>query len=203
MGRDEKNELGWKSFGLNTPQTWKNSKNGKNGKNGKNEKNGKNGKNGNPGNTGEKKDTQQTNDTNNTSTNKQENKEISAFDVELRKLAAALQVEVRPLPTTQGEDIDHNERLRFVHQLEGEVQRKRALSSTSIVDVDDLTQNNLQSGLHFGKEDSKVDRCAVIMRMLHLEEMRIMQSSINSILETAQEYVANPKTDSSLGRVGR
>jgi len=32
--------------------------------------------------------------------------------------------------------------------------------------------------------------------------MRIIQNQINCVLEQAQSFVSNPKTDSSLGRVG-
>ena len=92
------------------------------------------------------------------------------------------------------EPLDYSKRLLAVHTIEGAVQRLAARGNTEIVE-------HLNSGLDVASE--KVERAAIIIRMLHLEEMRIVQNQINSCLETAQEFVSNPVTDSSLGRVGR
>lgn len=114
--------------------------------------------------------------------------ETLAFDDELKKLAKAVHVDV------SSEPLDYSKRLLAVHTIEGAVQRLAARGNTEIVE-------HLNSGLDVASE--KVERAAIIVRMLHLEEMRIVQNQINSCLETAQEFVSNPVTDSSLGRVGR
>tara|TARA_B100000780_G_C21122591_1_gene454884 strand:- start:3418 stop:4164 length:747 start_codon:yes stop_codon:yes gene_type:complete len=112
------------------------------------------------------------------------------FDNELRGLADAMQMQISTTP------FDYMQRLSVVHKLEGSIQRLAAQSHTSTEVI-----TNLTSGLHV--ESDHVEKAAVVMRMLHCEELRIVQNQINSILETAQEFVSNPKTDSKLGRVGR
>ena len=57
--------------------------------------------------------------------------------------------------------------------------------------------------LGFSSGDATVDRCATVLRMLYLRDLRVLQDGINDILETAQQYTANPKTDARLGKVGR
>lgn len=57
--------------------------------------------------------------------------------------------------------------------------------------------------LGFSSGDATVDRCATVLRMLYLRDLRILQDGINNVLETAQQYTANPKTDARLGKVGR
>ena len=44
---------------------------------------------------------------------------------------------------------------------------------------------------------------ATVLRMLYLRDLRELQDGVNGILETAQQYTANPKTDAALGKVGR
>ena len=39
--------------------------------------------------------------------------------------------------------------------------------------------------------------------MLYVAELRALQTHFNDVVATAQEFTANPKTDSQLGRVGR
>ena len=57
--------------------------------------------------------------------------------------------------------------------------------------------------LGFSSGDATVDRCATVLRMLYLRDLRELQDGVNGILETAQQYTANPKTDAALGKVGR
>lgn len=45
------------------------------------------------------------------------------------------------------------------------------------------------------------DACRVL-RLLHVRDLRELQSAIDSSIVATQEFVANPKTDSTLGRVG-
>ena len=41
------------------------------------------------------------------------------------------------------------------------------------------------------------------LRMQYVAELRALQSHVNGVVACAQEFTANPKTDSQLGRVGR
>lgn len=51
--------------------------------------------------------------------------------------------------------------------------------------------------------DPTVDEGAKILRLLHLAELRNLQTKINELIGAAQDVTADPKTDSSLARVGK
>mmetsp|Transcript_74925 Transcript_74925/g.124919 ORF Transcript_74925/g.124919 Transcript_74925/m.124919 type:complete len:252 (+) Transcript_74925:10-765(+) len=57
--------------------------------------------------------------------------------------------------------------------------------------------------LGFSSGDSVVDDAARVLRILHVSELRRLQDAVNDIVVCMQEYTANPKTDSRLGKVGR
>lgn len=44
---------------------------------------------------------------------------------------------------------------------------------------------------------------AKIVRLLHLKELRDLQTKINAAIVAVQAITADPKTDSRLGKVGR
>ena len=50
--------------------------------------------------------------------------------------------------------------------------------------------------------DSAVNEAAKILRLLHVTELRELQTRINEAIVAVQAITANPKTDQSLGRVG-
>ena len=56
-------------------------------------------------------------------------------------------------------------------------------------------------GFHTG--DGVVDTAAALLRMLYVADLRELQDAVNDILITVQEFTADPRTDSSLGKVGR
>jgi len=56
-------------------------------------------------------------------------------------------------------------------------------------------------GFNTGKEI--VDYAAALLRMLYIADLRELQDAVNAILITVQEFTADPKTDSALGKVGR
>eukprot|EP00128_Syssomonas_multiformis_P000242 Colp12_sorted_trinity150504_noHs@4383 len=56
--------------------------------------------------------------------------------------------------------------------------------------------------LGFDEKDPAVARAAKVLRMLHIVELRTLQSNVNDIIVGFQALTANPKTDSSLGKVG-
>jgi RLL motif-containing protein 1 len=57
--------------------------------------------------------------------------------------------------------------------------------------------------LGFETGDAAVDKAGALLRLLYLRDLRALQSAVDSAVVEAQEYTANPRTDSSLGRVGR
>lgn len=56
--------------------------------------------------------------------------------------------------------------------------------------------------LGFDTGDSAVNEAAKIIRLLHVTELRELQTRINEAIVAVQAITANPKTDQSLGRVG-
>ncbi|XP_058957618.1 RNA transcription, translation and transport factor protein isoform X1 [Pocillopora verrucosa] len=56
--------------------------------------------------------------------------------------------------------------------------------------------------LGFDTGDSAVNEAAKIIRLLHVTELRDLQTRINEAIVAVQAITANPKTDQSLGRIG-
>jgi len=80
------------------------------------------------------------------------------------------------------------------------LERKMMICSTSTPS----TQVNLKEfRLGFETGDPSLDSALTILRMLYVEDLRDLQSQINNMIVSAQNLTANPKTDTSLGRVGR
>ena len=57
--------------------------------------------------------------------------------------------------------------------------------------------------LGFNTEDNEVNQVALVLKMLHLDDFRKVQNNVNEVLSLCQSYTANPKLNSSLGKVGR
>lgn len=57
--------------------------------------------------------------------------------------------------------------------------------------------------LGFETEDYITKEAAKILRLLHIHELRELQTQINSAIVQVQALIANPKTDTRLGKVGR
>ena len=51
--------------------------------------------------------------------------------------------------------------------------------------------------------DAEVERAVAVARLLHVNDLRRLQSDVDAFLVSMQEYTADPKTDSRMGRVGR
>ena len=51
--------------------------------------------------------------------------------------------------------------------------------------------------------DQDVTEAARILRLLHIKDLRRLQTSINECIVTIQSMTANPRTDTRLGKVGR
>ena len=77
--------------------------------------------------------------------------------------------------------------------------------------VNDFTNNrepaisialkDVELGLEIG--DQVLRDAAKVLRLLHINELRKLQTKINEAIVAAQTVTANPKTDQSLGQVGR
>ena len=51
--------------------------------------------------------------------------------------------------------------------------------------------------------DAEVERAVAVARLLHVNDLRRLQSEVDAFLVAMQEYTADPKTDSRIGKVGR
>lgn len=51
--------------------------------------------------------------------------------------------------------------------------------------------------------DATLNEAAQILRLLHIEELRELQTKINEAIVAVQAIIADPKTDHRLGKVGR
>lgn len=57
--------------------------------------------------------------------------------------------------------------------------------------------------LGFETGDPSLDNAAKALRLLHINDLRQLQTDINNAIVAVQALTANPKTDSRLGKVGR
>lgn len=57
--------------------------------------------------------------------------------------------------------------------------------------------------LGFDTGDATLNEAARILRLLHIEELRDLQTRINEAIVAVQAIIADPKTDHRLGKVGR
>ncbi|XP_049609430.1 RNA transcription, translation and transport factor protein [Syngnathus scovelli] len=57
--------------------------------------------------------------------------------------------------------------------------------------------------LGFDTGDAILNQAAQILRLLHIEELRELQTRINEAIVAVQAVIADPKTDHRLGKVGR
>lgn len=79
-----------------------------------------------------------------------------------------------------------------------------ALQNSNNLDNPNKIQLQLETiNLGFDSQDKVLNNAAKILRLLHIKELRDLQTKINETIVSIQNVTANPKTDSSLGRVGR
>ncbi|CAH1793182.1 unnamed protein product [Owenia fusiformis] len=60
-----------------------------------------------------------------------------------------------------------------------------------------------QTPLGFDSGDYIINDAAKILRLLHIQDLRVLQTRINEAIVQVQNLTANPKTDTRLGKVGR
>lgn len=59
------------------------------------------------------------------------------------------------------------------------------------------------TSLSASRPDAVLNEAAQILRLLHIEELRELQTKINEAIVAVQAIIADPKTDHRLGKVGR
>ncbi|KAK9805942.1 hypothetical protein WJX73_007158 [Symbiochloris irregularis] len=86
--------------------------------------------------------------------------------------------------------------LPLVESTEAQQRSGQALQHLSSLDADAFP-------LGFSTGDPGVDLAGTILRMLFIKDLRQLQTVIDETMVQVQEFTANPRTDSTLGRVGR
>lgn len=70
--------------------------------------------------------------------------------------------------------------------------------------INKLDENILN--MKYGKNsnyEKLLNRCANVLRLLYINDLRELQTDINNAIVQIQSVTANPKTDSTLGKVGK
>ena len=67
-----------------------------------------------------------------------------------------------------------------------------------------LKVTDFPSGIEVGGAGggAAVEAAVNVLRVLHINDLRVLQSAVDALLVQMQEYTSDPKTDSKLGRVG-
>lgn len=56
--------------------------------------------------------------------------------------------------------------------------------------------------LGFDTGDRVINEASKILRLLYISDLRVLQTKINETIVTVQSLVADPRTDSKLGKIG-
>jgi RLL motif-containing protein 1 len=62
--------------------------------------------------------------------------------------------------------------------------------------------DNKSMQLKTGSNDSVLTNSAKILRLLYINDLRELQTTVNEMIASIQSITANPKTDTTLGKVG-
>lgn len=114
---------------------------------------------------------------------------------EINKLGAMIQLERQD----NENDADYLQRISTVIRL--------CLTSGSIETLKsktvpgNLTINDFPVG--FDTKDQILNQVSVVIKMLYLLDFRELQNDLNTLIVLGQEYTANPRTNSAMGKVGR
>ncbi|KAL5007973.1 hypothetical protein ScPMuIL_013554 [Solemya velum] len=115
------------------------------------------------------------------------------FKAGIASLSLLLQVPPHP---------SHLEQLKAISILVKEKLSKEALSQIGYQGkIEQIPLDKAELGFETG--DYVLNDSAKIIRLLHIRELRELQTKINAAIVTVQTHTANPKTDSRLGKVGR
>eukprot|EP00736_Rhodelphis_marinus_P004847 Rmarinus@m.3606 len=86
-------------------------------------------------------------------------------------------------------------------QAETQKQKQKESGKDGGVVSRDISSGDFPMGMSTG--DKALDKAVRVLRLLHVAQLRVLQTAINEVIATAQEFTADPKTDAQLGRVGR
>ena len=62
---------------------------------------------------------------------------------------------------------------------------------------------NAYPQIGFDLGETSLNEAGKALRLLHIDELRLLQTQINEAIVAAQSQTADPKTDTTLGKVGR
>uniref|UniRef100_A0A3P8YJC8 RNA transcription, translation and transport factor protein n=1 Tax=Esox lucius TaxID=8010 RepID=A0A3P8YJC8_ESOLU len=79
----------------------------------------------------------------------------------------------------------------------------RGMKPTTVLQPNGLPVALDKHILGFDTGDATLNEAAQILRLLHIEELRDLQTRINEAIVAVQAVIADPKTDHRLGKVGR
>ena len=120
------------------------------------------------------------------------------FAAGVRALAKIMQVTHHPDPSVLLEAV------RIVIQETLSTSKLEDAKSTSGTKTKESKMFNVSArecGFDLG--DPVLNEAAKVLRLLHIQELRDLQTHINEVIVTVQAITADPKTDQSLGRVGK
>jgi len=121
--------------------------------------------------------------------------EDAQFKAGITSLAMLLQVPPHPCHLEQSKAICLLLKEKFNSE-----ELEAALKSTAKKD-EYIPLDHTELGFEAG--DYIMTEAAKILRLLHIRDLRDLQTKINSAIVAVQAITANPKTDSRLGKVGR
>ncbi|KAK3609276.1 hypothetical protein CHS0354_001876 [Potamilus streckersoni] len=98
---------------------------------------------------------------------------------------------------------DHVEMLKAICLLVKNKLSKEAIEQVSkdTGKVEHIALDQMELGFDTG--DYIINEAAKVLRLIHLHDLRELQTTINQAIVGVQNVTANPKTDSRLGKVGR
>ncbi|XP_037092923.1 RNA transcription, translation and transport factor protein-like [Pollicipes pollicipes] len=98
---------------------------------------------------------------------------------------------------------DHLVTLQAVSGLICQRLNKQALADPDLVVVKGTPFPLQDADLGFDTGDPVLNQAAKVLRLLHIRDLRALQTAINEALVAVQGLVADPRTDTRLGKVGK
>jgi len=116
------------------------------------------------------------------------------FRAGVESLAGSLHITKHP---------DHLITLQAICKLVATRLNPNSLKNPSLIVPEGEAYPFREYGLGFDTGDPVVNDAAKILRLLHIQDLRQLQTRINECIVAIQAVTANPKTDTRLGKVGR
>lgn len=141
--------------------------------------------------------TQQSKQTPGASSNPLDSLDFDDADFKAGVASLAMMLQIPPHP-------DHLEQLKAICLLVKDKLSKEALENAakkSTKNIESIPLDKTELGFDTG--DYIINEAAKILRLLHIKDLRDLQSHINEAIVSVQALIANPKTDSRLGKVGK